>query len=116
MKHSQVTYFAIFTFSCILDSQESDIVAVIQKSFEHLNVRNGLQLESILVISDKDEKRCKGYDNWNFYSEMNLFPSKYLFSALIVNVEYSVSAEYFTPNRSEIFCLFNSKIFCFLLI
>ena len=49
-QYSVVTIFAFLFSMC--DSQEYDIKTILDKSFSFLNMRNGLQLESTVVVWD----------------------------------------------------------------
>ena len=68
MKQTQIKVFMFYIFVFSLRSQELDLMKVLELSFEHLDIRNGLQLESIIVISDKEGELCQNSNYSNFYN------------------------------------------------
>ena len=86
MKRTQIKIFLLYTFIFNLRSQGLDLMKVLERSFEHLNIRNGLQLESIIVISDKEGEMCQNSNLANFYFDRNMIPKKYLFTQMDRNM------------------------------
>ena len=78
--------FVLCILNFVLETQESHLSIEFEKSLEHLNMRNGLQLESILVISDKEQIECRDSAHTNFYSDIISLNTQYLISAIEHNV------------------------------
>ena len=73
MKPFQYNVLSILSFLfCVYDSQEHDIKTIYDKSFNFLNMRNGLQLESTVVVWDEEYKACTETSNTNYNFESNL--------------------------------------------
>ena len=59
----------------IAEAEEKNIIPIWEQALTFLDVRNGLQLESIVIIMDEEDKRCEGNQlldyHRNLHEEMN---------------------------------------------
>lgn len=86
MIRSMLYSFVLCLLNFTLETQESHLSMEFQSSLEHLNIRNGLQLESILLISDSGENVCRNSFHMDFYFDIISLNTQYLLCAMDHNL------------------------------
>lgn len=92
---------------CIVDSYEVDNLAILEKSLDYLNFKNGIQLESIVIISDQQNTKCDKSLNTNFYLESPSFLQGKLVSHLTSNVTRNILEKVLRKTQSTIVFVFD---------